>query len=101
MARVQADRQVPDREELIVADRQVPQPWIVVDSRVPSVVRTEEALPRWIAVVDRQAVKACPPNPRREVVEVEEPAVAEVPAAAGAAVVAVAAAVEDDKEGRI
>jgi hypothetical protein len=88
MARVQAGRQVPDREELIVAD-----------SRVPSVVRTEEALPRWIAVVARQAATACPPNPRREVVEVPaEAAVAvEVPVEA-VVVAAVAAAVEDDRE---
>ena len=102
MARVQADRQVPDREELIVADRQVPQRRIVEDSRVLSVVRTEEALPRWIAVVARQAAKACPPNPRREVVEVPaEAAVAvEVPVEA-VVVAAVAAAVEDDREVRI
>jgi hypothetical protein len=102
MARVQADRQVPDREEPIVADRQVPHRRIVEDSRVPSVVRTEEALSRWIAVVDRQAAKACPPNPRREVVEVPaEAAVAvEVPVEA-VVVAAAAAAVEDDREVRI
>jgi hypothetical protein len=91
--------QAPEPERRIVADRRVPRPWIVGDSRVPSVVRTEEALPRWIAVVERQAVKACPPNPHREAVEVEEPAVAEVPVVVAAAVVAVAAAVEDDRRG--
>ena len=107
MARVQADRQVPDREELIVADRQVPQRRIVEDSRVPSVVRTEEALPRRIAVVARQAAKACPPSPRREVVEVPvvvpaEAAVAvEVPVEAVVVAAVVAAAVEDDREVRI
>jgi len=106
MARVQADRQVPDREELIVADRQVPQRRIVEDSRVLSVVRTEEALPRRIAVVASQAAKACPPNPRREAVEVPvvvpaEAAVAvEVPVEA-VVVAAAAAAVEDDREVRI
>jgi hypothetical protein len=67
----------------------------VVDSRVPSVVRTEEALPRWIAVVDRQAVKACPPNPHREVGAVEVPVVAVAPEEA--VVVAAVAAVEDDR----
>jgi hypothetical protein len=96
----------PDRR--IVEDRQAPRPWIVEDSRVPSVVRTEEALPRWIAVVDRQAVKACPPNPHREVVVVEVPVVAVALAAAAAVaaeavaeVVVAAAAVVEDKEERI
>jgi hypothetical protein len=104
MARVQADRPVPapDREERIVADRQALRPRTVEDSRVPSVVRTEEALPRWIAVVARQAVKACPPSPHREVVEEPAVPVVEVPVEAEAVVVAaVAAAVEDDREVRI
>jgi hypothetical protein len=108
MARVQADRQVPDREELIVADRQAPQRRIVEDSRVPSVVRTEEALPRRIATVASQAAKACPPNPHREVeavpvVEAVAPVEAAVPVAveAVAAVVAAVAAAEEDKEERI
>jgi len=99
---LQRSRPAPDREEQIVADRQAPRPWIVADSRVPSVVRTEEALPGRIAVVDRQAAKACPPNHPREAVAV--PAAVEVPAAEEVPeVVAVvpAAAADEDKEERI
>jgi hypothetical protein len=98
MARVQAGRPVPEH------DRQVPQRRIVADSRMPSVVRTEEALPRRIAVVASQAAKACPHNPRREVeavqvVEAVAPVAAAVPVAVVAAVAV--AVVEEDKEERI
>ena len=94
-----------DRGERIVADRQALLPWIVADSRMPSVVRTEEALPRRIAVVASQAAKACPHNPRREVEAVPVVAVV-VPVAAVPVVAAVVAAVavvvvEEDKEERI
>ena len=106
MARVQAglqrNRQAHDREELIVADRQVPRPWIVADSRVPSVALKKAVMRKWRVVAGRQAGKACPPSPPREVEVVEEPAVAVavVPAEAVVAVAAVAAA-EDDREVRI
>jgi hypothetical protein len=96
MARVQADRPVPEH------DRQALRPRTVEDSRMPSVVRTEGALQRWIATVARQAVKACPPSPHREVVEEPAvPVVVEVPVEAVAEAAVVAAAVEDDREVRI
>ncbi len=101
MARVQAGRPVleHDREQPIVVDRQALLPWTVVDSRMPSVVRTEEIMPRWRAVVASQAAKACPHNPHREVEAVQ---VVEAVAPVAAAVAAVAVAVvEEDKEERI
>jgi hypothetical protein len=102
--RIVADRQALQELQTVVAS-QAPRRWIVADSRVPSVVRTEEVLPRWTVTAGKQAVKACPPhNPHKKVAEVEVPAAVaevEVPAAVVAAVVAVAAAVVEDKEGRI
>jgi hypothetical protein len=100
MARVQAGRPVPEH------DRQVPQRRIVADSRMPSVVRTEEALPRRIAVVASQAAKACPHNPRREVeavqvVEAVAPVAAAVPVVVAVVAAVAVAVVEEDKEERI
>jgi hypothetical protein len=92
--------QAPEPERRIVADRRVPRPWIVGDSRVPSVGRTGAALRRWIVIAGKQVAEACPPNPPREAEALEELAVVVVPAGVVVAV-AVVAAVEEDKEEKI
>jgi hypothetical protein len=111
MARVQEglqrNRQAPDRGERIVEDRQALLPRTVADSRMPSPGRIKEVMPRWRATVARQAVKACPPSPRREVEAVPVAVEAVAPVAAAVLVVAAVAAavavavVEEDKEERI